>query len=200
MAFLTTTITSCFPTTNNQLRTSSNPRNQSTLQDGRVTVQEVSGRHGQSFQFKQGLLGVTIVKEKGIWQGNALSQRSQGSEHDPGVAKSQDTQKIMTHNAAFQNDDLDAFNSVCDEALGARAVLMANVSSYNSDVISEIPISYTNQDNSILDNCVQEMYYSEQPAFDPASDIEITSDRNIISYDQYLKETESAAVQDTTST
>ncbi|GJX06766.1 hypothetical protein Tco_0194698 [Tanacetum coccineum] len=52
----------------------------------------------------------------------------------------------------------------------------------------------------MLDNCVQEMYYSEQPTFDPASDIEITSDSNIISYDQYLKETESAAVQNTTST
>ncbi|GJY51385.1 hypothetical protein Tco_0442232 [Tanacetum coccineum] len=44
-----------------------------------------------------------------------------------------------------------------------------------------------------------QMYYSEQPAFDPASDIEITSDSNIVSYDQYLKQTESPAVQNTTS-
>ncbi|GJX47215.1 reverse transcriptase domain-containing protein [Tanacetum coccineum] len=49
MAFLTNTITSCFPTTNNQLKTSSNPRNQATIQDGRVIVQQVQGRQGQSF-------------------------------------------------------------------------------------------------------------------------------------------------------
>ncbi|GJU33489.1 hypothetical protein Tco_1181843 [Tanacetum coccineum] len=99
-----------------------------------------------------------------------------------------------------QIDDLDAFDSDCDEALGAKAVPMANLSSYDLNVILEVPISETNQDNSILDNCVQEMYYFEQLAFDPALDIEITSDSNIISYAQYLKETESAAVQNNTST
>ncbi|GJX58483.1 hypothetical protein Tco_0289873 [Tanacetum coccineum] len=34
MAFLTTVASSRFPTTNNQLRSSSNPRNQATIQDG----------------------------------------------------------------------------------------------------------------------------------------------------------------------
>ncbi|GKC86600.1 retrovirus-related pol polyprotein from transposon TNT 1-94 [Tanacetum coccineum] len=38
-----------FPSTNNQLRTSSNMRNQATIQDGRVTVQQVQGRQGQSY-------------------------------------------------------------------------------------------------------------------------------------------------------
>ncbi|GJZ86294.1 putative reverse transcriptase domain-containing protein [Tanacetum coccineum] len=38
MAFLTAVASSRFPSTNNQLRTSSNPRNQATIQDGRVTV------------------------------------------------------------------------------------------------------------------------------------------------------------------
>ncbi|GKB51258.1 retrovirus-related pol polyprotein from transposon TNT 1-94 [Tanacetum coccineum] len=37
-----------FPSTNNQLRTSLNLRNQVTIQDGRVTVQQVQGRQGQS--------------------------------------------------------------------------------------------------------------------------------------------------------
>ncbi|GKA33401.1 hypothetical protein Tco_0719830 [Tanacetum coccineum] len=48
MAFLTVA-SSRFPTTNNQLRTSSNPRNQATIQDGRVTVQQVQGRQGQNY-------------------------------------------------------------------------------------------------------------------------------------------------------
>ncbi|GJY66959.1 retrovirus-related pol polyprotein from transposon TNT 1-94 [Tanacetum coccineum] len=43
MAFLTAVASSRFPSTNNQLRTSSNLRNQATIQDGRVTVQQVSG-------------------------------------------------------------------------------------------------------------------------------------------------------------
>ncbi|GJZ48679.1 hypothetical protein Tco_0602511 [Tanacetum coccineum] len=46
MAFLTTVASSKFPSTNNQLRTSSNLRNQATIQDDRVTVQQVQGRQG----------------------------------------------------------------------------------------------------------------------------------------------------------
>ncbi|GKD22399.1 integrase, catalytic region, zinc finger, CCHC-type containing protein [Tanacetum coccineum] len=49
MAFLTDVASSRFPSTNNQLRTSSNPRNQATIQDGRVTMQQVQGRQGQSY-------------------------------------------------------------------------------------------------------------------------------------------------------
>ncbi|GJV99848.1 hypothetical protein Tco_1555100 [Tanacetum coccineum] len=41
MSFLTAVVTSRYPTTNNQLRTSSNPRQQATIYDGKVTVQPV---------------------------------------------------------------------------------------------------------------------------------------------------------------
>ncbi|GKE91833.1 hypothetical protein Tco_1572928, partial [Tanacetum coccineum] len=49
MSFLTSVASSRFPTTNNQLRTSSNARNQATIQDGSVTVQQVQGRQGQNY-------------------------------------------------------------------------------------------------------------------------------------------------------
>ncbi|GJU24458.1 hypothetical protein Tco_1163079 [Tanacetum coccineum] len=49
MAFLTVVASSRFPSTNNQLRTSSNLINQATIQDGRVTVQQVQGRQGQNY-------------------------------------------------------------------------------------------------------------------------------------------------------
>nr|GEW82923.1 hypothetical protein [Tanacetum cinerariifolium] len=49
MAFLTAVASSRFPSTNNQLRTSFNLRNQATIQDGRVTVQQVQGREGQNY-------------------------------------------------------------------------------------------------------------------------------------------------------
>ncbi|GJZ93005.1 integrase, catalytic region, zinc finger, CCHC-type containing protein [Tanacetum coccineum] len=49
MAFLTSVASSRFPSTNNKLKTSSNPRNQATIQDGRVIVEQVQGRQGQSY-------------------------------------------------------------------------------------------------------------------------------------------------------
>ncbi|GKB18910.1 integrase, catalytic region, zinc finger, CCHC-type containing protein [Tanacetum coccineum] len=44
MSFLSAVVTSRYPTTNNQLRNSSNPRQQATINDGRVTIQPVQGR------------------------------------------------------------------------------------------------------------------------------------------------------------
>ncbi|GJY25019.1 integrase, catalytic region, zinc finger, CCHC-type containing protein [Tanacetum coccineum] len=44
MSFLSTVVTSRFPSTNNQLRNSSNPRQQATIHDGRETVQPLYGR------------------------------------------------------------------------------------------------------------------------------------------------------------
>nr|GFB21968.1 hypothetical protein [Tanacetum cinerariifolium] len=44
MSFLTAVVTSRYPTTNNQLRNSSNPRQQATVNNGRVTLQPIQGR------------------------------------------------------------------------------------------------------------------------------------------------------------
>ncbi|GJX37208.1 hypothetical protein Tco_0250511 [Tanacetum coccineum] len=44
MSFLSAVVTSRYPTTNNQLRNSSNPRQQATINDGRVTLQPIQGR------------------------------------------------------------------------------------------------------------------------------------------------------------
>ncbi|GJQ97860.1 hypothetical protein Tco_0008999 [Tanacetum coccineum] len=54
-------------------------------------------------------------------------------------------------------------------------------------------------DNQITDQSVQEIQYSEQPVFNNDSDIDISNDSNMISYDHYLKETKTAVVQDTSS-
>ncbi|GKE69389.1 hypothetical protein Tco_1527461 [Tanacetum coccineum] len=56
---------------------------------------------------------------------------------DPVVTYVQDTQTIITHNAAFQTDDLDSYDSDCDDISSAKAILMANLSSYGSNVLSE---------------------------------------------------------------
>nr|GFA15049.1 hypothetical protein [Tanacetum cinerariifolium] len=44
LSFLTAVVTSRYPPTNNQLRNSSNPRQQATINNGRVTVQPIQGR------------------------------------------------------------------------------------------------------------------------------------------------------------
>ncbi|GJU50015.1 hypothetical protein Tco_1219570 [Tanacetum coccineum] len=122
MAFLTAVASSRFPTTNNQLRTSSNPRNQATIQDGRVIVQQVQGRQGQNYSGttyksnatssrgilqvdRQELLNATTAKVKDIWLGNALSLSDQGMQHDPGIPASQ-AQTVIPHNVAFLTQDL----------------------------------------------------------------------------------------------
>nr|GFC85059.1 hypothetical protein [Tanacetum cinerariifolium] len=44
MSFLTFAVASRYPAINNQLRTSSNPRQQATINNGRVTIQPIQGR------------------------------------------------------------------------------------------------------------------------------------------------------------
>ncbi|GJR47352.1 hypothetical protein Tco_1315455 [Tanacetum coccineum] len=69
MSFLTAVVTSRYPTTNNQLRTSSNPRQQATIYDGKVTVQPVQGRHtsyaaGTTRKYTSGASGSNTGEKK----------------------------------------------------------------------------------------------------------------------------------------
>ncbi|GKB66984.1 hypothetical protein Tco_0928396 [Tanacetum coccineum] len=56
---------------------------------------------------------------------------------DPGTAEGQATQTVITHNAAYQADDLDAYDSDCDELNTAKFSLMENLSHYGSDALAE---------------------------------------------------------------
>nr|GEW15014.1 retrovirus-related Pol polyprotein from transposon TNT 1-94 [Tanacetum cinerariifolium] len=55
----------------------------------------------------------------------------------PRVVECSVSQTVITHNEAYQADDLDAYDSDCDDFSTAKAVLMANLSSYGSDVLFE---------------------------------------------------------------
>ncbi|GJV35544.1 hypothetical protein Tco_1408021 [Tanacetum coccineum] len=105
----------------------------------------------------------------------------------------QDSQELTT-TAIFQTNDLDAFDFDCDEAPSTSAILMAKLFAYDSNVLLEVPTHETYQTNNVIDQSVQEMQYSKQLPFINASDIDITSDSNVISYDQYLKETENESI------
>ncbi|GKA75556.1 retrovirus-related pol polyprotein from transposon TNT 1-94 [Tanacetum coccineum] len=62
---------------------------------------------------------------------------------DLGVLDGQVVQTIIPNNAAFQTEDLDTYDSDCDDVSNAKEVLKANISNYGSDIISEVPNSET---------------------------------------------------------
>ncbi|GJW93354.1 retrovirus-related pol polyprotein from transposon TNT 1-94 [Tanacetum coccineum] len=98
------------------------------------------------------------------------------------------------HKAAFQTGDLDTYDSDCDDILTTQAVLMANISNYGSDIISEVPNSETylnDMDNQSV-NALQD--FEQSPVMD-FTDNEIFSDSNIIPYSQYLQETQQALLR-----
>ncbi|GJV43241.1 retrovirus-related pol polyprotein from transposon TNT 1-94 [Tanacetum coccineum] len=214
MSFLSTAVTSHFPSTNNQLRNSSNPRQQATIHDGRVTIQPVQGR---KTSFSSSMCGIR-ANISGIGGNNSGQQRvvkcsncqgeveAQGNGKvlneeeleflaDPRVTEGPVTQMAITHNSAYQADDLDAYDSDDDDFSTAKAIIMANLSSYRSNVLSEVPHS-ENTHTDILNQSVQEMSYSEQTHLVNYPENEITSGSNIIPYSQYLLETQNAVVQD----
>ncbi|GJT10182.1 retrovirus-related pol polyprotein from transposon TNT 1-94 [Tanacetum coccineum] len=211
MAFLTAVASSRFPSTNNQLRTSSNLRNQSHYFQKRqgLHATKFSGDKGKNYS---GLLikgnaiqpkrprNAAWYKEKAMLDeaqeaGQILNEEQLALLADPGILASQE-QTIIPHNAAFQTEDLDTYDYDCDDISTAQAVLMANISNYGSGVISKVPNSASNL-NDMDNQSVHALQNFEQSPVVDFLDNEITSDSNIIPYSQYLEETQQATVQDT---
>ncbi|GJR65806.1 hypothetical protein Tco_0011871 [Tanacetum coccineum] len=117
---------------------------------------------------------------------------------DPGIPEGQATQTVITHNAAYQANDLDAYDSDYDELNSAKVALMANLSHYGLDSLVEVH-NHDNMNNNMINQAVQAMSSSEQSNVVNHSEIEITSDSNIIPYSQYLIESQQTAVQNSNS-
>nr|GEU79562.1 hypothetical protein [Tanacetum cinerariifolium] len=93
-------------------------------------------------------------------------------------------QTIITHNAAYQADDLDAYESNCDELNTVKVALMANLSRCGLDALAEVH-NPDNVDTNMINQAVQAMQSSEQSNVVNYSETKITSDSNIIPYSQY---------------
>nr|GEW65628.1 zinc finger, CCHC-type, retrotransposon Gag domain protein [Tanacetum cinerariifolium] len=208
MSFLTSVVAFRYPATNNQLQTSSNPRQQATINNGRLKQMEKFCRR-RSYNF---LLIQTVMKStqprSPSWQtchtlvqiillrphtsgssGTSGKQRvimcynCKGEGHmskqctkpkrkrdeewfkdkvlmvqaqangqilqeeeleflaDPGIAETSSTQYVVINNDAYQDDDLDAYNSDCDGLNSAKIPLMANLSHYGYDNLAETELS-----------------------------------------------------------
>ncbi|GJT51570.1 integrase, catalytic region, zinc finger, CCHC-type containing protein [Tanacetum coccineum] len=205
MAFLTAVASSRFPTTNNQLRTSFNLRNQTTIQDGRVTVQQArvvkcyncqgEGHMARQCTQPKRPRNAAWYKEKAMLveaqeAGQILDEEQLTFLANLGIPASQ-AQKVIPHNAAFQTEDLDTYDFDCDDLSNAQAVLMANISNNGSDVISEVP-NFKTYLNDMDNQSVLALQDFEQSPVMHFIDNEISSDSNIIPYSQYLQETQQA--------
>ncbi|GKA90009.1 hypothetical protein Tco_0811821 [Tanacetum coccineum] len=182
LALLTQSYKTFLPQTNNQLRTSSNPRNKATVQDGRNRV------------------------------GNANpGQARQDNAIDEDVDEQPVQDFALNMDNVFQADDCDSYDSDVDEAPMAETMFMANLSSadpvydeagpsYDSDILSEV------QDHDHFQDAICEhheehgMQDDVQPSYVVGSHADYTSDSNMTPYDQYVKDNAMPVVQNNAST
>nr|GEY85667.1 hypothetical protein [Tanacetum cinerariifolium] len=120
-----------------------------------------------SRQYKSGPSGTSgkhrvIVCYNSQADGQVLHEEELEFLADPGIAETQSTQYVFTNNATYHADDLDAYDSDCDEINSAKIAFMANLSHYGFDNLAE---------SNIVNH----------------SETEITGDSNIIPYSQYQR-------------
>nr|GFA67799.1 hypothetical protein [Tanacetum cinerariifolium] len=114
---------------------------------------------------------------------------------NPGIAETSSTQYVVTNNAAYQADDLDAYDSDCDELNSAKIALMANLSHYGSDNLAEDNKNVNDFLTAELERYKDQVkILKEQNNVDKASEscaqsLEIDNLKHILS--EHLKENES---------
>ncbi|GJV34280.1 hypothetical protein Tco_1394680 [Tanacetum coccineum] len=136
MSFLTAVVTSRYPTTNNQLRTSSNPRQQATIYDGKVTAQPVQRRQTTYVDKTKVIKPMSANKQEpskswGSTKTNIPSQR-EGSNIAKPCTKSQKRKRMKRGSM---------INVV------AKIALMANLSRNGSNALTESKLSTSAKDH-----------------------------------------------------
>ncbi|GJX61280.1 hypothetical protein Tco_0294180 [Tanacetum coccineum] len=186
-----------FSPMNNQLRTSSNPRTQATIQNDQVLVQNVQGRQFQRYagnaervklheQGGEGHIGKQCTAKKRVKDAERLEENDDGD----------DLQLYTTSN--FKADHVDAYDSDCDDQATINAIFMASLSSigplnddivtltYDSNTLSEVTHYDTYHDDDMLNSDVQKTKYNEHFVSHDDSYVELTSNSNVISYTEYM--------------
>nr|GEZ17486.1 hypothetical protein [Tanacetum cinerariifolium] len=182
LALLTQSYKTYLPQINNQLRTSSNLRNQATIQDGRVVVQNVQGRqnrgHGNNVR-GAGIAGYGGAHNRVGYANPGQARVALDKEQllfiaggqDNAVDEDVDEQPVqdlaLNVDNVFQADDYDAFNF--------------------DDVVCE-------------HHEVHEMHDDVQPNYVVDSYTDYMSNGNMILYDQYVKDKVVQVVQSDVST
>ncbi|GJZ38731.1 retrovirus-related pol polyprotein from transposon TNT 1-94, partial [Tanacetum coccineum] len=169
MPFLSVVVTSRYPTTNNQLRNLTyTPGASGSNSIGKQRTVICYNCKGEGHMSKQ----CTKPKRKrddSWFKDEVLLVQSQLNDQilheeelaflaDPRTAKGQATQTVITHNAAYQADDLDAYDTDCNELNTAKVALMVNLSHYGSDTLAEVH-NPDNVDNNMINQGFQNHFY-----------------------------------------
>nr|GEX31711.1 hypothetical protein [Tanacetum cinerariifolium] len=197
LALFTQSYKTYLPQTNNQLRTSLNTRNQATVQDGKVVVQNVLGRQNKG----QGniIRGTCAVGNRGahnrVGNVNPGQARQIKCYNCNGIGHIEnrvvlDEEQLLFIACGQDNvvdEDMDE-PPVQDLALNVDNVFQADeCDAFDSDdVVCEL-------------HEVHEMHDNVQPNGVVDSDAEYTSDSNMISYDQYENDNAEPVVQNNVS-
>ncbi|GJS65465.1 retrovirus-related pol polyprotein from transposon TNT 1-94 [Tanacetum coccineum] len=116
----------------------------------------------EAIRGNKGLLFVTTAKGKDTCLNSVLNQKGNGM--TCGIREllsGQATQTVITHNAAYQVDDLDAYDSDYDELNTAKVALIANLSHYGFDELAEVH-NPGNIDKNMINQALQNSKSSAQ--------------------------------------
>ncbi|GJX61617.1 hypothetical protein Tco_0294517 [Tanacetum coccineum] len=214
LAFLTQSYKSHLPQTNNQLRASSNARNQVYDSDGKSCCSRiVRGKYRpkrlqDSDYFKDKMLlmqaqesGAVLDEEQSLFLAG-----EQVTNVDDDVDDSQENDLALNVDHIFEADECDAFDSDVDEGPTSQTMFMANLTS-EDPIYDEAGPSYDSNNpfevqdhDAFVDHMdeyhdVHEMQNDVQHNYVVDSDADYTSDSNIIPYDQYVEDNEEHVVQ-----
>nr|GEY89598.1 integrase, catalytic region, zinc finger, CCHC-type, peptidase aspartic, catalytic [Tanacetum cinerariifolium] len=167
LALLTQSYKTFLPQINNQLKTSSNTRNQATVQDGKVVVQNVQG--GQDNAIDEDM------DEQPV-QDLSLNVDNMFQADDYDVFDSDVDEAPMVQTMFMVN--LSSIDPVYDRA----------GPSYDSDILSEVHDHDHYQDAVCEHHEEHEMHDNIQLNYVVDSHVDYTSDSNMIPYDQYVKD------------
>ncbi|GJT63872.1 retrovirus-related pol polyprotein from transposon TNT 1-94 [Tanacetum coccineum] len=202
MSFLTAVVTSRYPTTNNQLRNSSNPRQQATINNGRVTLQPIQGRQtsfdaGTSRTYTPGASRSNSGKQRTVICYNCKAEGHMSRQCTKPKRKRDDSwfkEKVLlvqgqAHGQILNEEEL-AFLADPDIL---EVALIVNLSHYGSNDLVDVH-NHDNMNINAVNQAVQVMSFSQQSNVVNHSQTEITSDSNIIPYFQYMIESQQATI------
>nr|GEX78898.1 hypothetical protein [Tanacetum cinerariifolium] len=111
---------------------------------------------------------------------------------DPGITEVQVAQQIIPYNLAFQTEDLDAYDSDCDDTSSAKVVLMTNLSSCDSDVLSKTLILEEESQSKML----EQAFWLKHLNYNPDTSVKSHTPLRIEAPSELPKDTNSFAPND----
>ncbi|GKB91833.1 hypothetical protein Tco_0964105 [Tanacetum coccineum] len=146
-----------YPSSNNQLKTSSNPMHQVAMPE-RQTLSYVDNTSKSNDDMARKYTHSNTIQHDECFKQKMLL--------------------VQLQEAGIQ---VDVYDSDCDDVPNAQPSFKANISSYGSDALVEVH-NPDNVDNNMINQAVQAMPPSEQSNVVNHSETKITSDSNIIPY------------------